>query len=626
MNKGSPNKPLKLKEDTTPLNDAIAKRAAGLILANEEKAKRAAKLVIANAEKVRRAAVLVVANLEKAIHSEAYIQEDKEHSHQNEEKVKLAAALVISNADKTKREAELVISKIEKAKKIAKSIIADKSQTDQSVEKEKCAAAYIILEAEKAKREATLLIATIQKANRCAELVIANVEKAKYSAELVIAYKELVYQKSEKAKRAAELIIANVEKARRAAKIIIANINRTKRAAEMVIANKELVLATERAKHTAELLLINKELTHQIDMREQTELALKESNEKYLKAFQTSPYLILITRMEDGKIIEVNDTFVLLSGYTRKEALSNSTIYFKMWEDIEKRNSVIAALRLGKVVEGKEFAFRKKNGEIGIGLYSAKTIYSKTEPYIISSIADITKRKKAENLLKESEQKTMSIMENSADAIFITNKQGQYVYSNKAVTAMLGYTALEMKSMSISDITNPAFRDEVYTIFNQVLNIGKCFTEIELRKKNGDFISTDLNAIVLPDGTIYGSCRDITERKQVESELIKAKEHAEESDRLKSAFLANMSHEIRTPMNGILGFAGLLKEPELTGEQQQAYIDIIEKSGVRMLNIISDIVSISKIESGTLETTISETSINEETNYVYNILKLDAEK
>ena len=84
----------------------------------------------------------------------------------------------------------------------------------------------------------------------------------------------------------------------------------------------------------------------------------------------------------------------------------------------------------------------------------------------------------------------------------------------------------------------------------------------------------------------------------MEQDLIIAKERAEEGDRLKTAFLANMSHEIRTPMNGILGFAGLLKEQKLTGEEQQEYIAIIEKSGYRMLNIINDIVDISKIESG----------------------------
>lgn len=108
-------------------------------------------------------------------------------------------------------------------------------------------------------------------------------------------------------------------------------------------------------------------------------------------------------------------------------------------------------------------------------------------------------------------------------------------------------------------------------------------------------------------------------------ELLKAKEKAEESDRLKSAFLANMSHEIRTPMNGILGFAQILKEPDLTGAEQQQYIEIIEKSGARMLNIINDIIHISKIEAGLMEFDIVETNINEQIEYIFTFFKPEAE-
>lgn len=108
---------------------------------------------------------------------------------------------------------------------------------------------------------------------------------------------------------------------------------------------------------------------------------------------------------------------------------------------------------------------------------------------------------------------------------------------------------------------------------------------------------------------------------QLNIELIEAKDKAEESDRLKSAFLANMSHEIRTPMNGILGFAQLLKQNDLTGAQQREYIKIIEKSGIRMLNIINDIIDISKIEANLMKTSISTTNINDQIEYVYTFFK-----
>ena len=116
--------------------------------------------------------------------------------------------------------------------------------------------------------------------------------------------------------------------------------------------------------------------------------------------------------------------------------------------------------------------------------------------------------------------------------------------------------------------------------------------------------------------------RTVEERTK---ELLKAKEQAEESDRLKSAFLANMSHEIRTPMNGILGFAELLKEPGLTGKEQQDYIRIIEKSGARMLNIINDIVDISKIEAGLMKLEIQESNINEQIQDIYTFFKPEVE-
>ena len=90
--------------------------------------------------------------------------------------------------------------------------------------------------------------------------------------------------------------------------------------------------------------------------------------------------------------------------------------------------------------------------------------------------------------------------------------------------------------------------------------------------------------------------------------------------------MANMSHEIRTPMNGILGFAELLKQADLSGEEQQEYIKIIEKSGARMLNIINDIVNISRIEAGQMEVNLSKSNINEQIDFIYTFFKPEIEK
>jgi len=118
----------------------------------------------------------------------------------------------------------------------------------------------------------------------------------------------------------------------------------------------------------------------------------------------------------------------------------------------------------------------------------------------------------------------------------------------------------------------------------------------------------------------------ITTKEKVQAELLIAKDKAEESDRLKSAFLANMSHEIRTPMNGILGFTGLLKEADLTGEEQKMYIGIIETSGDRLLNIITNIVTYSRLEAGAVDLNLSETNINDQLDYIYTLFRSEAER
>ncbi|WP_111709527.1 response regulator [Lutibacter citreus] len=109
-------------------------------------------------------------------------------------------------------------------------------------------------------------------------------------------------------------------------------------------------------------------------------------------------------------------------------------------------------------------------------------------------------------------------------------------------------------------------------------------------------------------------------------ELTMEKDKAQESERLKSAFLANMSHEIRTPMSGILGFTELLKEPLLLKEKQQKYLEIIKKSGERLLNIINEIIDISKIEAGIVKSLDLEINVNNKIDYLYTFFKTETEK
>lgn len=248
--------------------------------------------------------------------------------------------------------------------------------------------------------------------------------------------------------------------------------------------------------------------------------------------------------------------------------------------------------------------------------------------------AENEKRKKSEAALKESEEKTRLFkraVDSSSVGIIITDIEGKIIYTNPFYLKISGYRESELIGQ-LSTFLDANFQPETFNRkrWKNILSGKDWSGEIKNIKKNGEsyWVKAVISPIVNTAGEITNFIvvsEDITQKKQLLEDLITAKEKAEESDKLKTAFLANMSHEIRTPMNGILGFAELLKEQDLTNEIQQKYIHIIEKSGVRMLNIINNIVDISKIEAGLMEITLTDSDINEQIDYIYNFFKPEVE-
>jgi len=228
----------------------------------------------------------------------------------------------------------------------------------------------------------------------------------------------------------------------------------------------------------------------------------------------------------------------------------------------------------------------------------------------------IAEREKTTSLLSESEEQFRTLFERSGDAIFLVDKvTGNYLDANRAAEILTGKTLQELVKPNDPEHTGHSQKNRPEMFFNSNDLVGN--REVESTRTDGSVRTSLLNIIPLSNDLVFAIAHDITDLK-------KSKDRAEESDRLKSAFLANMSHEIRTPMNGILGFAGLLREPGLTCDDQSEYISIIEKSGTRMLNIINDIISISKVESGQMEITLSKTNINEQIKYIYTFFKPEA--
>jgi len=235
---------------------------------------------------------------------------------------------------------------------------------------------------------------------------------------------------------------------------------------------------------------------------------------------------------------------------------------------------------------------------------------------------------------KDFENKFKQIAEN-IDEVFWLRTNSEMIYVSPSFEKIWGVpcTAIYENPQIFTDKIHPEDKPLVQEIFHTNEFIEKGLFSYEYRIIRGDNQVRWINAKTVPivdnSGQIIkrvGIATDITEKYQTIQELIQAKKKAEESDRLKSAFLANMSHEIRTPMNGILGFSELLKEPGLTGSKQQEYIRIIEKSGARMLNIINDIIDISKIEANLIDINIKDCNINEKIEFIYFFFKPQVEE
>lgn len=232
--------------------------------------------------------------------------------------------------------------------------------------------------------------------------------------------------------------------------------------------------------------------------------------------------------------------------------------------------------------------------------------------------------------LETSKENLLTIVNSMSDALFIHDHTGKIILLNKKAQELYQIPESEFNRYSILDIVpNAGDYEQLHEIWDKTLNGESCvfeFTSVNAINKVEIPVQISINLTIWNgDKVLVAVVRDFRERKEYEKNLIAARQKAEENDRLKSAFLANISHEIRTPMNGILGFAELLKLPDLTGTQMLNYIHIIETCGARMLNIINDLMDISKVESGMMKVSQRNVNVAEQLNYLFEQFKPEAE-
>jgi len=370
-----------------------------------------------------------------------------------------------------------------------------------------------------------------------------------------------------------------------------------------------------------------------ITERKETEKALHESLERYKNLTGISPVGIFHTD-GNGLTTFVNPAWCQITGLSFDEALGDNWLNAVHPDDKEKLLKGWKEASMSQKIAISDYRFVRPDGSIAWVMGQAIPEINAEGKAIgyIGTITDITERKKAEDVIAGSNFFLQTLLDTIPAPIFYKDINGRYIGCNKAFELFFGKTSLEIAGKTVFEIAPGELAQFYYTkdmeLFGQQ---GVQEYDSQLIDKHGIIRDVVFHMASIMDANgrvsgLIGVILDITERKKMVEDLMQAKEKAEESDRLKSAFLANMSHEIRTPMNGILGFAGLLKESNLSGEEQQEYINIIDKSGKRMLNIINDIVSISKVESGQMEISITETNINEQIEYIYSFFKLEAEQ
>ena len=338
-----------------------------------------------------------------------------------------------------------------------------------------------------------------------------------------------------------------------------------------------------------------------ISDRKKSDEALQESEEKFSKAFKTSPYAITITRPEDGKIMEVNDTFTSMTGLTREEALSSSTVGMKLWVSNEDRQFVVAALSKGQAIVGKEYQFRMKNGKIITGLFSAQSIKVSTGTCILSCIDDITDRRQAEEELQENEKHYRSLVEGMPGVVyrFSTKRGGLYYSSN--VTNLLGCSPEQLydRPQMWHDSIHPDDLSSIEQVIRETAT-GKPFcVTYRIRDAHGNwhwFEDRSFGYKVDGEDTIIeGLAFDITDHKQAESERKRLEAQLFQSQKMEAigTLAGGIAHDFNNVLAVIIGYAELARDRNQK-ENKEQYLQEVLIGAERARSLVKQILTFSR--------------------------------
>jgi PAS domain S-box-containing protein len=322
-------------------------------------------------------------------------------------------------------------------------------------------------------------------------------------------------------------------------------------------------------------------------------------------------------------VVAVNESAESILGYKTSELIGEPVKRFYA-DPVEFKNRETGTLFKGSDKKSITFEarYRKKNGSI----LEAETILKKLKNDsgevvgYLGVVRDVAERKESGREIQKFYSLPLNLMCTATPDAYFKEINAQF-------EEVLGYSKEELLKRPFTELIHP---DDVEATMAEVGKLASGEQEVvvdfenRLRRKDGTFCWLSWTA-TFDEGTglMYIIGKDITERKELEQELIDAKEKAEEANKAKSHFVANMSHEIRTPMNSILGFADMLKELADT-DLEKEYVENIRKSGKNLLRLINDILDLSKIESGKKEVNIHPVDVERVVDEVKSIFALQA--
>ena len=224
-----------------------------------------------------------------------------------------------------------------------------------------------------------------------------------------------------------------------------------------------------------------------ITERKRAEDLLRQSEEKFSKIFQTTPLTIVISRLEDAILLDVNPGFVASTGYTSDEAVGRRVVDLRLWAQPAERDRMVEKLRLHGEVLNQEMTFRRKDGAIRTGIYSVRPITIESQPCILFVMHDITERKQAEEALREAHRQLDQMIEFLPDATFVIDHESKVIAWNRAMEEMSGIPKAEMLGKGNYEYAIPFYGERRPILIDLAL---RCEEEVEKKydsiRRSGD--------------------------------------------------------------------------------------------------------------------------------------------